>query len=117
LRLAALRRFCLALPGASETVQWGEDRVYKVGGKMFAVCGMDGRRLRGLSIKVSDDSALILTRLPGIVPAPYLARAGWVRLDRLDRLPPDQLRGYVRRSHALVVAGLSRRRREGLGAA
>jgi predicted DNA-binding protein (MmcQ/YjbR family) len=106
LRLAGLRRLCLSLPGAVESVQWGDQHVYKVGGKMFAVIGMEGRTFTGFSLKVSPDSFHILVREPGIVPAPYLARAGWVMLERLDALPDEHLRAYVARSHALIVAKL-----------
>jgi predicted DNA-binding protein (MmcQ/YjbR family) len=32
-----VRKFCLALAGATEQIQWGDDLVFKAGGKMFAV--------------------------------------------------------------------------------
>ena len=35
----AFDRACLALPGATLSIQWGDDHVFKVGGKMFAVRG------------------------------------------------------------------------------
>lgn len=110
MRPADLRRFCLTLPGATATVQWGDNHVFKVGGKMFAVIGMAGRKFDGLSFKVSPDSFHILTREPGIVPAPYLARAGWVAVDRLDRLPADQLKAYVARAHAIIAAKLPKKK-------
>ena len=31
--------FCGGLPAATHVVQWGGSDVWKVGGKMFAVCG------------------------------------------------------------------------------
>lgn len=111
MRLATLRRRCLSLPGAVESVQWGDQHVYKVGGKMFAIIGMDGRTFTGLSLKVSPDSFHILTREPGIVPAPYLARAGWVMLERLDALPDEHVRAYLARAHALIVAKLPKKTR------
>lgn len=114
MRLTTLRRVCLSLPGAAESVQWGDQHVYKVGGKMFAVIGMDGRTFTGLSLKVSPDSFHILTREPGIVPAPYLARAGWVMLEQLDALPDAHLRAYVARAHALIVARLPKKTREAI---
>jgi predicted DNA-binding protein (MmcQ/YjbR family) len=116
MRPADLRRFCLSLPGATETVQWGEHHVFKVGGKMFAIVGMVGRKFDGLWFKVSTDSFHILTREPGIIPAPYLARAGWVALDRLDRLPADHLRAYVQRAHALIAAKLPKKTQAALAA-
>ncbi len=109
MRLAALRRFCLAMPGASESVQWGNEHVYKVAGKMFAIISMDGRRFAGLMFKAAPDSFHILTREPEIIPAPYLARAGWVMMKRLDALPADQVRAYVARSHVLVVEKLPKK--------
>lgn len=84
---AAIARICLALPGATKNVQWGNDLVFKVGGKMFAVMGANPGEPTGLSFKAGDGSFEILTRLKGIAPAPYLARAKWVRLDHLGVLP------------------------------
>jgi predicted DNA-binding protein (MmcQ/YjbR family) len=53
----------------------------------------------------------------GIIPAPYLARAQWVHLDRLDRLPDKQLKGYTTRAHAIVARRLTRKARAALGIA
>lgn len=36
---ADVEKFLLALPGATLSIQWGNDRVFKLGGKMFAVIG------------------------------------------------------------------------------
>ena len=30
---------CRSLPAATETIQWGDNRVFKVGGRMFAITG------------------------------------------------------------------------------
>ena len=32
-----VRRYCMSMPHATESVQWGADLVFKIGGKMFAV--------------------------------------------------------------------------------
>jgi predicted DNA-binding protein (MmcQ/YjbR family) len=32
-----IRKFCLSMPHATEKVQWGNDLVFKIGEKMFAV--------------------------------------------------------------------------------
>ena len=111
----ALERACLALPGATKNVQWGNDLVFKVGGKMFAVMGADPGEPTGLSFKAGEDSFEILTRMKGIAPAPYLARAKWVRLDHLGALPMPEIKAYLARSHALVAAGLTKKLREELG--
>lgn len=32
-----IRRYCLSLPHTTEQIQWGNDLVFKIEGKMFAV--------------------------------------------------------------------------------
>jgi predicted DNA-binding protein (MmcQ/YjbR family) len=109
---AALKKHLLSMPSATVNVQWGDDHVYKVCGKMFAVA--DAKHTR-LSFKASDDSFEILTQIDGIVPAPYLARAKWVKTDRLNRLPDSELKAYLTRAHALIAAKLTKKLRAELG--
>jgi len=112
---AAIRKHVEGLPGATLSIQWGDDHVYKVGGKMFAVMRPPEARQQTISFKAGEDSFAILTQVEGIIPAPYLARAKWVHLDRTSRLPLAELKAYLTRSHALVAAGLTRKARAELG--
>ncbi len=107
--LDPLRAFCSTLPGATMDVKWGADEVYSVGGKMFAVFRIDGGRARHLSFKCDPARFLELTDLPGVVPAPYLARAHWVQVKDPKALPRAQLDALVADSHARVLAKLPRR--------
>ncbi len=51
-----LRELCLALPGAGEEFPFGDEvSVFKVGGKMFALCGLDAEPLE-LSVKCEPDA-------------------------------------------------------------
>jgi len=86
MKYAEIEKFCLSLPGATLSIQWGSDHVYKVGGKMFAAMGSPAMRPQTLSFKASDESFEILTRAKNVIPAPYLARAKWVYLEKLDAL-------------------------------
>ena len=113
--LAEYNAFCAALPATTHVVQWGGADVWKVGGKMFAVLRAPEAKQQSLSFKAGDDSFAILTQQPGIVPAPYLARAKWVRLDRPSRLKPAELKAYLARAHALVAARLTKKARAALG--
>ncbi len=106
-----IEKFMLTLPGATLSIQWGSDRVFKVGGKMFAVTGESP----GMSFKASSESFRILTELPGIKPAPYLARAEWVYLDKPTRLPAKDLKAYLTRAHAIVASGLPKKTQRELG--
>lgn len=117
MRYADLTKHLLSLPGATLSIQWGDERVFKVGGKMFAAMPASATKPRWLSFKADEVSFHVLTKMRGIIPAPYLARAQWVQLDRLDRLPDKQLKGYTARAHAIVARGLTRKARATLGIA
>ena len=80
-----VRSWCGSFPHVEETVQWEDDLVFKVGGKMFAVMPLEPAPVK-LSFKCSPDDFVELTERPGIIPAPYLARAQWVALQTEDAL-------------------------------
>lgn len=112
---AALRAICLKLPAATYDLKWGQDHVYSVGGKMFAVVFDAKKGAETVSFKVDDERFLELTDRPGIVPAPYLARAKWVQLTSLKAIADEEIEALVTRSHALVAAKLTRAERARLG--
>lgn len=109
----ALVGFCRALPGATEDVKWGDHLVFSVGEKMFAV--FDVADAEPITLKVSPAVFPILIREEGISPAPYLARASWVRLENTRVLPLGEIQALLRESHELVAAKLSKRLRRELG--
>jgi predicted DNA-binding protein (MmcQ/YjbR family) len=111
LRPEAFDAAARALPGVTMDVQWGGESVYKVGGKMFAVMGTQG----GCSFKVSDIAFEALTEAGIARPAPYLARAKWVRLDDLDAQDDAEIADWLTSAHALVAAKLTRLKRRELG--
>lgn len=110
-----LRKLCLSFPGATEQVQWEDDLVFKVGGKMFAVTPLEPARL-WLSLKADPDEFAELTERPGIIPAPYLARAKWIAIESPQALPQQEIAALLRKSYDLVVAKLPRTVSESLTA-
>lgn len=115
MRHADISIFCRSLPGATLSVQWGEERVFKVGGKMFAMLAGPNDKPHHLYFKTSEESFFILTHVKHIVPAPYLAKSHWVYLERLNALNTHELKAYLTRAHALIAARLSRSKRAELG--
>jgi predicted DNA-binding protein (MmcQ/YjbR family) len=105
---------CRALPAVTMDVQWGDDRVYKVGGKMFAVLGPTEQ---GVSMKVSDIAYEALVETGVARPAPYMARAKWLRFDDLAALDDADTAARLADAHALVAAKLTRALRRSLGLA
>lgn len=113
--LERVRALCLSLPATTEQVQWGNDLVFKVAGKMFAVAALEPDA-HVLGFKVTPEEFAELIERPGIVPAPYLARAHWVSLERFDVLRASEIERLVRASYALVVDKLPKSKRPGLPA-
>jgi predicted DNA-binding protein (MmcQ/YjbR family) len=106
-----LRKFCLGFPGATEQTVWEGDLTFKVANKMFAHTVLEVAPV-WLSFKCSPENFAELTERAGVIPAPYLARAQWVALERRDALPLEELSGLLRQSYELVVAKLPRKTRE-----
>lgn len=109
--------FCAALPATSHVVQWGGHDVWKVGGKVFVIAGFDGEDGPRFSFKVSEISFEILRQQPGLRPAPYLASRGmsWIQHFEEPGLDDAALRDYIRESHRLVAAGLTKKKQRELG--
>lgn len=105
--MEAVKAMCRTFPGCTEDIKWGADLVFSVGGKMFAVTGAE-TSARGISFKVEDDRFLELTDRPGIMPAPYLARAKWIRVDDIASLGDAEAAELLRQSYELVFAKLTK---------
>lgn len=102
---AAFRKHALSLPGAECVEQWGDDQVYKISGKMFAVTDAAFTKI---SFKCSDEAFYLLIDSGAAIPAPYLARAKWVRVEA-DGLPDAELCGRIRLAYAIVRSGLTKK--------
>jgi predicted DNA-binding protein (MmcQ/YjbR family) len=109
-----LRELCLSFPGATEQIQWENDLLFKVGGKMFAITPLIPAPVC-LSFKASPESFAELTERPNIIPAPYLARAQWVALQTRDALGPEELAQLLRDSYEMIAAKLPKKARAMLG--
>lgn len=115
MKYAEIEKFCLSLPGTTRSLQWGDHHVFKVGDKMFAVLCSPGDKPHTMSFKAGDASFEILTKAKSIIPAPYMARAKWVNLQKLDALTTKELKAYLDRAHAIVASGLTKKKQAELG--
>ena len=115
----SLRAFLLSLPDVRETMQWGDNLVFwvgdkKLGGKMFALCSLTPDR-GVLSFAAGPERFAELVEVEGVFPAPYLARAHWVAIERWDVLPASELKELLRAARGTVYEKLSKKAREVLG--
>ena len=105
--------FCRALPATTEDVKWGDNLVFSVGKKMFAVFDLpEARRCSFQSHPLTFDT---LTGRDSIVPAPYLARHHWVMVEERACLPEEMLQELIQDSYRLVAAKLPKKLQRELG--
>ncbi len=110
-----LETLCKDWPGVASSIKWEDDLVFTVAAKMFAVVGLRGPHNGRLSFKVDKDRFLELTDQPGMIPAPYMARAFWVSIVEPERFARAEIEAFVRRSYELVRAGLTKKLQTKLG--
>jgi predicted DNA-binding protein (MmcQ/YjbR family) len=106
---AAVERIAFGLPAVTHVVQWGGADVYKVGGKVFAMCWDEA-----VSFKVSEIGFVVLTEDGPGRQAPYCAKGQWVQVD-LDAVADEDLQGWLATAHSLIGAKLTKKARAELG--
>jgi predicted DNA-binding protein (MmcQ/YjbR family) len=104
-----------AWPGVTADIKWGDDLVYSVAGKMFAVYCFKGSNAGQVSFKVGEERFLELTDRHGIIPAPYMARAHWVSVLSSAGMPTDELDALLRASYEQIRAKLPKKTQRELG--
>jgi predicted DNA-binding protein (MmcQ/YjbR family) len=112
---AQIAAYCKTLPRATRVVQWEGVQVFKVGGKMFCLVAPANHSVARISFKCDPLHYDALSRADGFAPAPYLARAKWVSLVNPKVLTALETKAYLRRAHAVIVAGLSKKKQRELG--
>jgi predicted DNA-binding protein (MmcQ/YjbR family) len=112
--IETLRRYCLSMPRATEDIQWGNNLLFRIGGKMFAITALDQTPVC-ISFKCTPEEFAELTEREDIVPAPYLARNKWVLLKTPDVLPRVELKRLIKDSYKMVAAKLPKKVRGELG--
>ena len=112
--LEQIRKYCLSLPHATERVQWGNDLLFCIGGKMFAVATLDAKYSTKLSFKCTPEKFAELVECENIIPAPYVARYHWVALEDWNALSQKELKGLLKTAYQLVHDKLPKKVRSGL---
>ena len=99
----------MALAGATKITLWRRQDVYKVRGKVFAICETDS-----LSFKASEIAYEVLVRDGPGRPAPGFTPGRWVNLP-LAGIETGEAAGWIETSYRLAAAGLTKKTRAELG--
>jgi predicted DNA-binding protein (MmcQ/YjbR family) len=114
---AALRRACLAMPGASEEFPFGpQNSVFKVAGKIFALSRLGRSRPLRISLKCEPGLAEQLrVSHPAITAGYHLNKRHWNTIVLDGSLPDPMLRDMIEDSYDLIVAALPKAKQRALG--
>jgi predicted DNA-binding protein (MmcQ/YjbR family) len=115
MNLEKLREYCLSLPQVTEEVLWQKDLVFKIGGKMFAVIGLDAGPASQFSFRCTPEEFAELTERDGIIPTPYAARYHWVAVQKPGALNQAEIKRLINDSYEMAKAGLKKKSQAQLG--
>src|SRR5439155_1110871 len=102
-----IRAYCMSFPGVTEEIQWESHLLFKVGGKIFVLCGSDSESQ--MSLKASPERFDELVEIEGVIPAPYLARNKWIAIQNRNGLKTAELKSLIKESYELVFGKLPKR--------
>ena len=108
-----LRGFCLSLPAVMEDIKWDNDLCFCVGGKMFCISSLEPPYKVSFKVPVEDFEEMC--NQPGIIPAPYLARAQWIMTSSSSQFSRKEWEAHLTASYNLVKSKLTKKQRTELG--
>ncbi len=113
--LPDLIEYCLQCEHCEECTPFGPDiLVYKVGGKVFAITGVDSFPVF-VNLKCDPERSLLLReQYDGITPAYHMNKKHWNSVALDGRVPASLIRELVDHSYQLVRKSLSKAQRESL---
>jgi len=115
--IEALRDYCLSKPSATEEMPFGpETLVFKVGGKIFLLVGLDQIDDFRFNVKCDPEYAVDLrSNYPDTVfPGYHMNKKHWNTVYANRQLSDARLQDFINDSYDLVYKSLSRVVREAL---
>ena len=112
-----VRACCLALPHATEDVQWEHNLLFRIAGKMFCIANLEpGVSPTKIAFKCTPEKFAELVEMEGIIPAPYMARNHWVAMIEMDALRPPEIKELIQASYQMILEKLPKNKQAALGA-
>jgi len=110
------RAYCLAKKGVTESFPFDEQTlVFKVMGKMFALCGLEHHPTR-INLKCDPEYAIQLREeYDGLItPGYHMSNKHWNTVHIEQTIPDNLIRELIDHSYELVVSGLTKKLKEEL---
>ena len=101
LNVAGLKDFCAGLRGATRRLYRDPYNilVFQVGGRTFAYFKTSDPERWRFSLRVTPERFVELTDVPGVKPARWRGRWGWITIVDVAKFPGDYLMTLVEASH------------------
>jgi len=112
--IETFRLYCLAKPGVSEHLPF-DDRtlVFKVGGKMFALCDLES--FDSVNLKCDPERAVELReQYDAVTPGYHMNKTHWNTVKVDGDVNGRMLQELIDHSYELIVSSLPKREREKL---
>jgi predicted DNA-binding protein (MmcQ/YjbR family) len=115
LNIESFRTYCLAKKGVTEEFPFDRNTlVFKVMGKMFALTDVDD--FSGINLKViPEEGAALRDQFVFVREAYHMNKKHWITVDMTAAVPDRLLKKWIDESYALVVSGLTKSKKSGLG--
>ena len=117
--LEELRAICLAKPGAYEDFPFGPDTlVFKVAGKLFALCPAKRRVDDALSVNLKCEpelAELLRQKYDAVTPGYHMNKRHWNAVVLDGSVSEEEVVELIDLSYARVVKGLKKSERARLG--
>ncbi|WP_417363347.1 MmcQ/YjbR family DNA-binding protein [Galbibacter sp.] len=119
MNIEEIYQFCISKPGVTEDFPFDKNTlVFKVCGKMFALCGLDRweKGEKSINLKCDPDWALELrATYSDIIPGWHMSKRHWntVHLNSQE-VSPTLLKELIDHSYIMVVKGLPKKMQQQL---
>jgi len=109
MNIEEVRDYCLVKKAVTESFPFDEHTlVFKVMGKMFALCGLD-RNPSQVNLKCNPDRAIELREThDGVIEGWHMSKVHWNTVF-IDQLPPELLKELIDHSYEMVVSKFTKK--------
>ncbi|HEV2988890.1 MAG TPA: MmcQ/YjbR family DNA-binding protein [Candidatus Angelobacter sp.] len=104
-----LRDYCLSLPHATEDVQWENNLLFRIAGKMFCIASLEPSARVKFCFKCTPEKFAELVEIQGVIPAPYMARNHWVGIVEVNALRQPEMKELIQSSYQMVFEKLPKK--------
>lgn len=114
MNIEGLREYCISKAGVSESFPFDEETlVFKVMDKMFALTGLNKELF--VNLKCDPDKAIELRQEFNCVsPGYHMSKKHWNTVIIDGSVSVDQVKEWIDDSYNLIVAGLTKKKRDEL---